>query len=63
MMLKIPCEKCERKGCGAYHDVCPDFKKYKAQNEAMKPEKIIFKDYINEATYRARIARKGRPRI
>lgn len=23
------CANCERRGCGAYHDICPEYKKYK----------------------------------
>ncbi len=25
----VPCGSCERKGCGSYHDICPEYKAYK----------------------------------
>lgn len=25
----VPCGSCEKKGCGAYHDICPEYKAYK----------------------------------
>ena len=26
-----PCRDCERKGCGTYHDECPDYQEYRAK--------------------------------
>lgn len=23
-----PCMKCEKRGCGTYHDVCPEYQKF-----------------------------------
>lgn len=33
-MYDAPCIKCERKGCGTYHDQCPEYIAYK--NELKK---------------------------
>ena len=27
-MKKSPCATCDRKGCGSYHDECPDYQKW-----------------------------------
>lgn len=29
MNIIAPCKYCERKGCGAYHNECPDYKEYR----------------------------------
>lgn len=28
--MKCPCVECEKKGCGAYHDQCPEYSLYRA---------------------------------
>lgn len=33
MNIVAPCKYCERKGCGAYHNECPDYKKYREDVE------------------------------
>ena len=35
-MIDAPCLKCERKGCGPYHDQCPEFIEFK---KAVKEER------------------------
>ena len=30
--MNAPCEHCERKGCGAYHDICPEYQEYRQKN-------------------------------
>lgn len=33
----VPCKDCERKGCGPYHDQCPEFRAYREKiNEVRK---------------------------
>lgn len=27
----VPCKDCERKGCGSYHDKCPEYQEYRAR--------------------------------
>lgn len=38
-MKVTPCKDCPRKGCGSYHDKCPEYQKWKAYtNEIKKKE-------------------------
>lgn len=30
--MNNPCYKCEKRGCGVYHDICPDYQKYRNAN-------------------------------
>lgn len=32
----VPCKDCERKGCGAYHDQCPEFQAYRAKVDEVR---------------------------
>lgn len=34
MIRECPCRKCPDKGCGSYHDICPKYQPWKAENEA-----------------------------
>lgn len=27
--MESPCGKCERKGCGSYHDICEEYSKFR----------------------------------
>ena len=27
----VPCKDCPKKGCGTYHDVCPEYQAYRAK--------------------------------
>ena len=29
--MKAPCMGCERRGCGVYHDECPEYQKYRKE--------------------------------
>lgn len=57
--MSIPCKDCPRKGCGTYHDECPDYKKWKMEEEDRK-EKIIGhkkwygREYIKDSTFKSR---------
>ncbi len=31
--MEAPCKDCPKKGCGSYHDQCPDFIEYKKERE------------------------------
>jgi hypothetical protein len=31
--MNPPCKDCPKKGCGRYHDECPEFQAYRAQQE------------------------------
>ena len=44
-----PCIKCERQGCGAYHDICPDYQKW--LNDEVKDD-LVYREYISESIWR-----------
>lgn len=48
MAVESPCMDCNKKGCGAYHDKCEIFKRYKALSEA---EKENNKKYLRETAW------------
>lgn len=37
-MKTVPCKDCPKKGCGVYHDKCPEYQEYKKENARMKEE-------------------------
>ncbi len=37
-MFESPCKDCQNKGCGAYHDECPEYQEYKIKHEQEKEE-------------------------
>lgn len=63
LMKETPCKRCERKGCGNYHDKCPEYQQWKRSveeekaivNENKKPQQ---RTYIKESTFRSRVRRK-----
>lgn len=34
MINACPCKNCDKKGCGAFHDVCGPYQEWQAENEA-----------------------------
>ena len=38
-MKRPPCEKCPKKGCGSYHDICRKYQIYKKEHEDMRAAK------------------------
>ena len=42
-MRVAPCKECSMKGCGAFHDVCPDYQNWKAQNIQDKDKEMQHK--------------------
>ena len=48
MMNQNPCNYCERKGCGAYHDVCKDHQEWKQLVRQKKENTKKTNDAINE---------------
>ena len=52
-----PCINCPKKGCGAYHDVCPKYQEY-AHEEVS--EKNLYRYYINQTTWNNRKRQKKR---
>lgn len=50
MNIVAPCKYCERKGCGAYHNECPDYKKYREdveQDHKKKCEHNKIDEFLN----------------
>jgi hypothetical protein len=37
-MLEAPCKDCPKKGCGVYHDKCPEYQEYKKESIRIKEE-------------------------
>lgn len=61
--MSCPCENCERKGCGAFHDRCDDFLAWKAQLEQASKNKYLYNDTWSlsrehEIRYRAIMKRR-----
>ena len=38
-MITAPCKDCPRKGCGSYHDKCPEYQEYKTATKKESEEK------------------------
>ena len=61
-MLTAPCKDCPKKGCGIYHDVCPEYQAFKKENkrinderfEQKKSEEIDIQRAIRHKIYRTR---------
>jgi hypothetical protein len=52
-----PCLDCERKGCGAYHDVCEDYQGYKKlmeENRAVRYKSNLQREYVKDTTFKSR---------
>ena len=52
-----PCFTCENKGCGAYHDICTEYKAYKeeiARNRNVKNRDRMMREYIKQTTFKSR---------
>lgn len=53
-----PCIDCPKKGCGAYHDICPDYQEW-VNDEVDETE--LYREYIPQNTWNSRKKyRKGR---
>ena len=57
-----PCKNCPRQGCGAYHDECPEYLKWKREEEEKKnriKEGNMYhgRDYIKESVFKCRTHR------
>lgn len=52
-----PCKDCENKGCGAFHDKCEPYRKFKEGLEKGRDARKKCnptRDYIKETTFRCR---------
>lgn len=43
--MECPCRYCEKKGCGAYHSQCEDYKLFQAEREAIRHQKRLDGEY------------------
>jgi hypothetical protein len=39
--MECPCRYCEKKGCGAYHDICEKYKEYREFRESISRQKEL----------------------
>lgn len=39
-IIKSPCGECSNKGCGIYHDKCPDYQAYRKAKEEEYPRRM-----------------------
>jgi hypothetical protein len=53
-----PCLDCKRKGCGAYHDICPDYQKW--SSDTIDVEKPLYRDYVAPTTWNNRKRKKNK---
>ena len=44
-----PCIKCDNKGCGAYHDICPDYQAW--INDEVEDDST-YREYVSESMWR-----------
>ena len=63
-MMENSCKDCQRKGCGAYHDECPEHQAWKEQEwikreNIRKGKRYNNRDYIKETTFRNRCRKRS----
>lgn len=59
--MKCPCISCEKKGCGVYHDICPDYKEWQKKRQSAATRRSFEAD-VTDATVKARLRVRGRKR-
>lgn len=65
-MKTAPCKDCPRKGCGAYHDECPDYQEFRKErdklndelHEKKKSDEIIIQRAIRHKIHRTRLKQR-----
>lgn len=50
-MSNYPCKNCKRKGCGAYHDKCPEYKKYRESLKKINEKRKRYNLYTGRLDY------------
>lgn len=61
--MKAPCANCPKKGCGSYHDECPDYISFKKSQEDLYKRRKEAKDrriFITEEVERIKRRSKRR---
>lgn len=69
--MQVPCKQCESKGCGIYHNNCPEYQEYLKYKEDCRNNMKKLNDsgrspYIKDSTYTYRsriIVRKFREKV
>ena len=63
--LTAPCVNCDKKGCGSYHDKCPEYQQFKKANNDQIIEKHrrindlqLYVDSIRDGQKRMRRSRR-----
>ena len=63
--MQPPCGKCKNQGCGAYHDICPEYQKFVEEGQktrdAKKRERETIRITISEKTFRSRASKINSP--
>lgn len=55
--MNNPCKNCEKRGCGAYHDKCKPYQKYKEEVRKAHKEDVFsrqHRSYVNKNTWKNR---------
>ena len=50
---KSPCFKCERQGCGSYHDICPEYNDWLRDGISINTSPVC-REYIPKVIWRNR---------
>lgn len=46
--LTAPCIDCDKKGCGSYHDKCPEYQQFKQEKEKELTERLKRRHQLDE---------------
>lgn len=57
--MENPCKDCQRKGCGSYHDICPEHIAWKKEDAEKKKaikeaKRYQGRDYIKQSSFKHR---------
>lgn len=54
--MKLPCNQCDKRGCGAYHDQCEAYQSYKQERQKLTKkltDQAIMEGWKNDGQLRA----------
>ena len=49
--MDAPCKDCERIGCGAYHDICPEYQAYKKAKDEEREKNFRINNLKNDLRF------------
>ena len=55
--MSNPCNQCPKKGCVAYHDICPDYQKWvkeEREKKELKRKAKISREFVKSSTFKSR---------